>query len=81
MDEHHAIKTCPGVERYTAPSFLTSALGGGEWSSSRLDRFPTRKSPHIYWMGGGVGPRAVLDVTEKRKIPAPAGNRIPAIRP
>jgi hypothetical protein len=49
---------------------LTSALGGGEWSASRLDRFiPREKAPDTHWIGGWVGPRAILDAVVKKKFP------------
>jgi hypothetical protein len=51
---------------------LTSALDGGEWSASRPDRFtPRERSPGTHWIGGWVGPIAVLDTVVKRKIPSP----------
>jgi hypothetical protein len=38
------------------------ALDGGEWSASRLGRFtPKERAPGTHWIGGWVGPRAVLD--------------------
>jgi hypothetical protein len=38
------------------------ALGGGEWSASRPSRFtPRERAPGTPWIGGWVGPRAVLD--------------------
>jgi len=41
---------------------LTSALDGGEWSASRPGRFTLKeRAPGIHWIGGWVGPRAVLD--------------------
>jgi len=41
---------------------LTSALDGGEWSASRPGRFtPRERARGTYWIGGWVGPRAVLD--------------------
>jgi hypothetical protein len=49
---------------------LTSALDGGEWSASRPGRFtPRERAPGTHWIGGRVGPRAVLDAVVKRKIP------------
>jgi hypothetical protein len=33
--------------------------------------YPPRKIPSIHWIGGWVGPRAVLDAVVKRKIPIP----------
>jgi hypothetical protein len=47
---------------------LTSALDGGEWSASRRSRFtPRERAPGNHWIGGWVGPRAVLDAV-KRKL-------------
>jgi hypothetical protein len=47
---------------------LTSALDGDEWSASRLGRFtPKERAPGTHWVGGWVGPRAVLDAVVKRK--------------
>jgi hypothetical protein len=41
--------------------FLTSALVGGEWSTSRPGRFiPGERAPRTYWTGGWVDPRAGL---------------------
>jgi hypothetical protein len=46
---------------------LTSALDGGEWSASRPGRFtPRERAPGTRWIGGWVGPRAVLDAVVKR---------------
>jgi len=45
---------------------LTSALNGGEWSDSRLGRFiPKEGALGTDWVGGWVGPRAVLDAVVK----------------
>jgi hypothetical protein len=33
--------------------------------------FPPGKAPGTHWIGGWVGPRAVLDAAVKRKIPSP----------
>jgi hypothetical protein len=55
-----------------APLILTSALDGGEWSASRPGRFtPRERAPSTHWLGGWVGPRAILDAEVKRKIPSP----------
>jgi hypothetical protein len=52
-----------------APPFLTSALDGGEWSASHPGRFTSwERAPGTHWTGGWVGPRAGLDIVEKRKI-------------
>jgi hypothetical protein len=51
---------------------LTSALEGGEWSASCPSHFtPRERAPVTHWIGGWVGPRAILDVVVKRKIPSP----------
>jgi hypothetical protein len=47
--------------------FLSSALDGTEWLASRPCRFTPGGAPGSNWIGW-VGPRAGLDVTEKRKI-------------
>jgi hypothetical protein len=47
---------------------LTSVLDGGEWSSSCPGHFtPRERAPGTHWIGGWVGPRAILDAV-KRKI-------------
>jgi hypothetical protein len=54
-----------------APSFMTSALEGGEWSPSRPGLFnPAEKapSPSSHWAAGSVGPRAGVDTVEKGKF-------------
>jgi hypothetical protein len=49
--------------------FLTSALVGSEWSTSRPGRFnPGERVPGTHWIGGWVGPRTGLDEVEKRKF-------------
>jgi hypothetical protein len=60
-----------GEWRYSSTHSLTSALDGGEWSDSRTGRFtPRERAPCTHWIGGWVGPRAVLDAVVKRKIPS-----------
>jgi hypothetical protein len=50
---------------------LTSALDGGEWSTSRPGRFtPRERALSTHWIGGWVGPKSVLDAVVKRKIPS-----------
>jgi hypothetical protein len=47
---------------------LTWAIDGGEWSG----RFtPKESATGTHWIGGWVGPRAVLDSVVKRKLPNP----------
>jgi hypothetical protein len=70
---------------YSSTHSLTSALDGGEWSASRTDRFnPTERALDTHWIGGWVGPRAVLDAVVKRKIPSPcqeSNPRTPIVQP
>jgi hypothetical protein len=45
---------------------------------------PGEKAPSIYWIGGWVGPKAVLDAVVKRKIPSPcreSNPRTPIVQP
>jgi hypothetical protein len=71
-----------GGSRGIAPPFLISALGGGEWSASHLGRFtPWKITSVIYWIGGWVGPRAVMNPGEGKKSLASAGIRTPAVKP
>jgi hypothetical protein len=54
-----------------APLIFSPSLDGGEWSASRPGRFTSReRAPGTHWIGGWVGPRAVLDAVVKRKIPS-----------
>jgi hypothetical protein len=47
--------------------FLTSALVGGEWSTSHPGRFtPGGRARGTHWIGGWVGPRAGMNEVEKR---------------
>jgi len=51
---------------------LTLALDEGEWSTSCPSCFnPRERAPGTHWIGGWVGPRAILDMVVKRKIPSP----------
>jgi hypothetical protein len=60
-----------GEWRYSSTHSLTSALDEGEWSTSRPGRFtPGERVPGTHWIGGWVGPRAVVDAVVKRKIPS-----------
>jgi hypothetical protein len=74
-----------GEFRYSSTHSLTSALDGGEWSASRLGRFtPRERAPDAHWIGGWLGPTALLDAVMKRKIPAPcreSNPRTPIVQP
>jgi hypothetical protein len=64
---------------------LTSALDGGERSASHPGRFtPRERAPCTYWIGGCVGPRAILHTVLKRKIPSlrrESNHRTPLVQP
>jgi hypothetical protein len=50
-------------------TFLTSALGGGEWSAARPGRFISGETvDSTHWIGGCVDPRAGLDAVARRKM-------------
>jgi hypothetical protein len=52
-----------------AAPFLTSVIGGGEWSAScPLPLYLQGESPGTHWIGGWVCLRAGADAAEKRKI-------------
>jgi hypothetical protein len=62
------MKAYGGVDVYVH-IFLTSALAGGEWSTSRPGRFtPGERAPGTHWRGGWMDLRAGLDDLEKRKF-------------
>jgi hypothetical protein len=48
--------------------FLISALNGGEWLTLGSRRFDPGKEHRTHLPGGWVGPRAGLDLIEKRKL-------------
>jgi hypothetical protein len=49
-------------QMYSSTHSLTLALDGGEWSASCPSCFtPRERAPGTHWIGGQVGPRAVLD--------------------
>jgi len=50
-------------------NFLTSVLGGGEWSDSHSGHFnPGDNAPDTHSLGGCLGPRGDLGTLEKRQI-------------
>jgi hypothetical protein len=63
----------------------TSALDGGKWSALRPGRFtPKERAPGTHWIGGWVGPRAILHAVVKRKSPSPrqeSNFRTPIVQP
>jgi hypothetical protein len=81
---HNAMKAYGGSGCIVLP-FLTSALDGGEWSTSLPGRVtPGEIAPPLpgtHWIGGWVGPRTGLDVMEEKKNLALVGHRTPAVQP
>jgi hypothetical protein len=60
--------------RYISTHFSTSALDGVEWLASIHRRFtPRKRASSTHWIGGWVGPRAVLDAAAERKTHSPPG--------
>jgi hypothetical protein len=58
-----------GEWMYRSTFSLTSALVGGEWSTSLPGRFtPGERAPGTHWIGVWVDLRAGLDDLEKRKF-------------
>jgi hypothetical protein len=77
LTEHHAMKAY-WEWRYSSTHSLLSALDRDEWSASRPGRFtPRERIPATHWLGGWVGPRAVLDAVAKRELPCPYRESIP----
>jgi hypothetical protein len=67
LTKHHAMSI--GEWRYSSTHSLTPTLDGCEWSASRPCHFtPRETAPDTHWIGGWVGPRAVLDLVVKRKM-------------
>jgi len=72
LTKHHATKAYWEGGGIAPLNCLTSALGGDEWSASYPDHSaPKERAPGTHWIGFWVGPRAVLDMVVKRKIPNP----------
>jgi hypothetical protein len=65
---------------FTNFGFLTSP-----YAEFYLHVYPSRKrAPDTHWIGGRVGPRAVLDAVVKRKIPSlrrESNHRTPIVHP
>jgi hypothetical protein len=57
LGKHHAMKTYWGSGGIAPRILDLGTRYGGEWSASRTGRF----TPSTHWIGGWVGPRAVLD--------------------
>jgi len=61
--------------------FLTSTLGGSEWSAPRPDRFTPEINLSVpFGFVTGEGRRVGLDAVVNRKIPAPTGNHTPVVQ-
>jgi hypothetical protein len=86
---HFKLRTTPwrrigGVEVWSTHS-STSTQDGGEWSVSCPSCFtPRERAPGTNWIGGWVGPRAILDALVKRRISSPrweSKRRTPIVQP
>jgi hypothetical protein len=76
LTEHHAMKAywgSGGIARWRrVVSFTPRPL------------YPRERTPGTHWIGGWVGPRAVLNAVVKRKIPSPrreSNPRTPIVQP
>jgi hypothetical protein len=64
------------------PTFLTSALEGGEWLVSNPSwSTPWERGPNTHWIGGWVGPELVLTLWRRSASHTPDGNQILAVEP
>jgi hypothetical protein len=83
LTKHHVMKTYWG-NGGIAPRILDLGTKW-EYSASRPRCFtPKERALGTYWIGGWVGPRAVLDTVVKRKIPRPcreSNPRTPIVQP
>jgi hypothetical protein len=83
LPQHAFMDWC--VVKAQGKLYLYLLLDGGEWSASRPGRFtPRERARGTHWIGGWVGPRAVLDAVIWRKIPSPrreSNPRIPIVQP
>lgn len=52
-------------------SFLTLALDGSVWSTSRPSHFAGGTDPSTNWTGNSVGPRPCLDILKNSKLSCP----------
>jgi hypothetical protein len=56
------------------------ALVGGEWTALRPGRFtPGERASGTHWIGGWVGPRAVLDDVKNREFLTLPGLKLPPL--
>jgi hypothetical protein len=75
---HHVVNK--GERSYISYSFLTSTLGGGDWSASRSGRaLPTRKVPPVH-IGKKAWCASELVWTQRLEDKCFAGNRTPVAR-
>jgi hypothetical protein len=60
----HCIMKSYGAVKVIAPSFLTSALYGREWSASLCSRFTCKGVTRTHCIGDRVSPRPGMDAVE-----------------
>jgi hypothetical protein len=79
------MKACLGEWRYSSTHYVILGLDEGESSASHLGRFtPRERALGTHRIGGRVGPRAILNMVVKRKIPSPRQElnpRTPTVQP
>jgi hypothetical protein len=66
----NAVKVC-GDSRGILHPFLTSALDGGEWSTSRPGRLTSRQEPGSCWIWGWMGHRTSPGRFGGKSLPMP----------
>jgi hypothetical protein len=84
LNKHHAMKAYWEVEVYLHSFFELGTRW--RWVVNFTPRllYPRGRGPGTHWIGGWVGPRAVLDAVVKRKIPSPrreSNPRTPIVQP
>jgi hypothetical protein len=75
--KHYAMKTYGGGVDVSIHVLVTSALGGGEWSTSRPGRF----TPGTHCIEGLGGPQNRSGRRGKGKNISPTGTQTPTTRP
>jgi len=79
LPKYHAMKTYGRVE-VQPHALFASLLDAGEWSDLLPGRFTTGESYHgTHWLGGWMGPRAVLDAVSTKKFFLPLPGMEPPV--
>jgi hypothetical protein len=70
LTEYHAMKAYWDVEIQLHAFFNLGTRWRQVVSFTPRPPYPRKRAPATHWIGGWVGPRAVLDAVVKRKIPS-----------